>query len=270
MHNNLAVVSAILACASLTATGRAAKMETFDSAASAASHGWSAIGSGSDGQTAGWIGSNDAGGAAGEAQFDVRRGASVSYADSNLGVTVNGTGGFAITGKLNLVGLNGVPDLGNPPILGFFSSATEFLGIAFRGDFDDLGNDLAWGLRFSTTGDGLRIGDGGDATRKIGVNVARTFSLTYDPITGANGTITASISGAGSPIVHALSATNRSLLDSVAFNMAGLIKSATGANSNGINLRLDDLNYTGVPEPATCLILVIGLMLTCGKRWRAR
>ncbi len=244
---------------------QAAKLETFNSAASAAANGWTAVGNGVDGQAAGWIGTNSAGGAAGEAQFDVLRGGLVSYADSNLGLTVNGSGGFSMSGKLNLVGLVNTPDLGNPPVLGFFSSTTQFLGITFRGDFDDLGSDLAWGLRFSTTGDGIRINAGGDASRKIAVGVPRTFSLNYDPTVGAFGTITAEISGAGAPITHALSEGNRDLLNGVSFNMAGLIKSATGANANGVNLRLDDLEYTGVatiPEPmsVTLALLLVGTM----------
>lgn len=247
---------------------QAAKLESFNSAASAAANGWTAVGNGVDGQAAGWIETSSAGGAAGEAQFDVLRGGLVSYADGNLGLTVNGTGGFSMSGKLNLVGLVNTPDLGNPPVLGFFSSATQFVGITFRGDFDDLGSDLAWGLRFSTTGDGLRINDGGDASRKIGIGVPRTFSLNYDPMIGAFGTITAEISGAGAPITHALSEGNRDLLNGVSFNLAGLIKSATGANANGINLRLDDLEYTGVPaipEPTTIIMALI-LVVAAGAR----
>jgi hypothetical protein len=221
---------------------------------------------------AGWIGTSDAGGAAGEAQFDVRRGASVSYADSNLGLTINGNGGFSMSGKLNVAGLVGTPDLGNPPILGFFSSATQFVGIHFRGDFDDLGSDLAWGLRFATTGDGLRVNAGGDATRKITVGVPRTFSLSYEPGIGTFGTIHAEVSGAGAPIDHALSETNRDLLNGMAFNMAGLIKSATGPDANGINLRLDDLNYTGnaVPEPTTQFMAMFLLVAVAMFRFRVR
>jgi hypothetical protein len=260
-------VTAWVICSVLSIeSASAAKVETFDSAASAAAHGWSVVGTGLDGQTAGWIGSSDAGGSPGEAQFDVRRGASVLYADSNLGVTINGIGGFSMSGKLNLVGLVGTPDLGNPPILGFFTSPTQFLGIHLRGDFDDLGSDLAWGVRFATTGDGLRINAGGDATRKIGVGVPRTFLLSYDPSLGPFGTIHAEVSGAGAAIDSALSETNRDLLNGVALNLAGLIKSSTGANTNGINLRVDDLNYTGVavPEPATPLVamsLVVGVAI---------
>ena len=239
----------------------AAKFETFDSAVSASANGWTIIGTGVDGQTAGWIDSSSAGGVAGEAQFDARRGASLSYADSNLGVTINGNGGFSMSGKLNLVDLVGTPDLGNPPVLGFFSSTSQYLGIHFRGDFDDLGSDLAWGLRFETTGDGIRINSGGDATRKIAVGVPRTFLLSYDPSIGTYGTVHAEVSGAGAAIDSALSEGNRDLLNGMAFNLAGLIKSSTGANVNGVNLRLDDLNYTGVavPEPATFAITMLSL-----------
>ena len=243
------------------APAMAAKYESFDSAASSAAHGWSAVGNGVDDQTVGWSATNAAGGAVGEAQFSVKRGVQASYADGNLGLTLNGNGAFSMTGKLTVAALSGTPDTGNPPALGFFSSATEFIGITFRGDFDDLGNDLAWGLRFATTGDGLRIASGGDASRKLSLNVPRTFSLSYDPAAGAFGVVTAEVSGAGSPIVSALSEGNRDLLNGVAFSSAGLIKQAVGAAPNGMDLRLDDLTYTGnaIPEPTTLTISLLGL-----------
>jgi hypothetical protein len=177
-----------------------------------------------------------------------------------------------MNGKLNLVGLVGTPDLGNPPILGFFSSASQYLGIHFRGDFDDLGSDLAWGLRFETTGDGIRVNSGGDATRKIAVGVPRTFLLSYDPTIGSFGTIHAEVSGAGAAIDHALSEGNRDLLNGMSFNMAGLIKTATGTNVNSVNLRLDDLNYTGVPvpEPATQILALALLVGVATFRRQAR
>lgn len=250
----------------------AVKFEAFETAASAAAHGWAAVGNGLDSQIVGWSNSNDAGGAAGEAQVDVKRGALASYADSNLGMVINGSGGFSIAGKLNVVTLVEVPDLGNPPILGFFNSSSQYLGLMFRGDFDELGSDLSWGLRFSTTGDGIRISSGGDASRKIMLGTPHDFSLVYDPAVGSFGTLTVSVSGAGDPIVHALSETNRDLLNGAAFNMVGVIKSATGADANGINLRLDDLTYTGVPvpEPSSLVTGFIGLAALAAIVWRKR
>src|SRR3954471_24983419 len=100
MRKYLASVLAGLAWASFGSGALAAKTETFDSAGSAAAHGWIAVGSGLDGQTAGWINTSDAGGAPGEAQFDVRRGAQVSYADLSLGMIINGNGGFTMNGQL--------------------------------------------------------------------------------------------------------------------------------------------------------------------------
>lgn len=264
----------ILLATVLTSSASAIKTESFNSASSAAVHGWSAMGSGVSGQTAGWVGTDDAGGASGEAQFNVRRGSFLSYADSNLGMTINGSNGFTMSGNLNVAGLVGTPDLGFTPILGFFSSATEYLGIHFRGDFDELGSDVAWGLRFATTSDDIRVNSGGDTTREIVVGVPRMFSLSYDPLAGAFGTITAEVSGAGSPIVHSLSETNRDLLNGVSFNMAGMMKQGNSADSNGINIRFDDLTYTGVavvPEPSSA-VLMLGLLATgaLGRRFRAQ
>jgi len=232
-------------------SARADKTETFDSAASAAANGWTVTGSGDGGGIAGWIDTNDAGGAsAGEAQFDVNRGPTISYLDTNLGMVVNGntSGGFYITGDLNyLVGNGNTPDLGIPPYVGFSSSPTDFVGIYFRGDFDDLGTELAWGLRFVTTGDDLIINEGGDVSRIIATDVPRTFSLVYDPSDGDFGSITASISGAGDPIVRPLFLEERSVLDEVAYTQAGLLYPGVGLDIDHLmNIRFDDLTYTGV------------------------
>src|SRR5262245_5536465 len=82
-------------------SARADKFETFDSAESAAANGWVVSGSGSGGGTAGWAGTNLAGGAApGEAQFDPSRGPMMSYQDTNLGTTINGNAPFKFQGSL--------------------------------------------------------------------------------------------------------------------------------------------------------------------------
>lgn len=235
--------AAILSCA---LSALADKTQTFNSAASAAAAGWVASGSGVDGQTAGFIATNDAGGAAaGEAQFDVFRGAELSYLDTNLGLVINGTGGFSMTGKVNLTSVVNVPDLGFHPFIGFSSGPSDYLGIMFRGDPDDLGTEVSWGLRFENTGDGIRINSGGDFSRVMSVNTPRTFSMVFDPNAGTNGEITVSVSDAGNPIVHALSATNRFLLEQASYTRFGMLHQANGPNPNGQLLRFDDLTYTG-------------------------
>lgn len=223
------------------------KTESFNSAASAAANGWTVVGTGLDGQVAGWIDTMDAGGTGGEAQYDVRRGAELSYADTNLGLVVNGNGGFTMSGKINVVGHLGVPDTGFPSILGFFSTTQDYIGFFFRGDDADLGlTEAAWGLRFENTGDGIRIGSGGDFSRILTEDVPRTFSLVYDPAAGSFGSIVASISDAGNPITHFLSETNRTLLNEASFTKFGLMKRGNGANPNGLDIRIDDVTYTGV------------------------
>ena len=238
----------VAATATLASVAQADKTQTFDSAASAAAGGWVATGNGLDGQLAGFINENQAGGTPGEAQFSVFRGAELSYLDTNLGMVVNGNGGFSMTGKLNYVANTEVPDLGFHPILGFSSSPSDYIGIMFRGDVDDLQSDLAWGLRFENSGDGIRVNAGGDFTRIITQGVPRTFSLVYDPNDGSFGTITASVSGAGNAIVHSLSDTNRTLLSEAMYMRFGIIHHATAVDQgHGEELRFDDLTYTGVP-----------------------
>jgi hypothetical protein len=236
---------------SIAGVANADKAQTFDTAASAAAGGWVATGSGADTQVAEFINENLAGGVPGEAQFDVFRGAELSYLDTNLGLIVNGNGGFSMTGKMNYIGNTGAPDLGFHPILGFSSSPNDYLGIMFRGDIDDLQDGLSWGLRFENSGDGIRVNGGGDFSRVMAQNVPRTFSLVYDPNGGSFGTITASVSDAGNPIVHSLSETNRTLLNQAAYTRFGIMHHATAVDlGHGEKLRFDDLTYTGVQSTA--------------------
>ena len=175
------------------------------------------------------------------------RGAELSYLDTNLGIVVNGNGGFSMTGKLNYIGNTAVPDLGFHPILGFSSGPNDYLGIMFRGDEGDLQSDLSWGLRFETSTAEIRINSGGDFSRVLTQNVPRTFSLVYEPSAGNFGTITASVSGAGNPITHNLSETNRGLLNEAVYTRFGIMHHATEVDlGHGVQLRLDDVTYTGV------------------------
>jgi hypothetical protein len=247
MAKQIALISCTVIMVAIAGVANADKTQTFDTAASAAAGGWVASGSGVDNQVAGFINENLAGGAPGEAQFDVFRGAELSYLDTNLGVIVNGNGGFNMTGKLNYIGNTAIPDLGFHPILGFSSGPSDYIGIMFRGDVDDLLDGLAWGLRFENSGDGIRVNAGGDFSRVMAQNVPRTFSLVFDPTAGSFGTITASVSDAGNPIVHSLSETNRRLLSEAAYNRFGIFHHATGVDlGHGEKLRFDDLTYTGV------------------------
>lgn len=234
--------------------------ETFDTAGSAAANGWVAVGNGVDGQVVGWINDNQAGGTAGEGQFDVSRGGETSYADTSLGLTINGTtsGGFTMSGLLNVTAIGAGGDTGVPPILGFFSSPNDFLGIMFRNE-----GALNWGIRMVKTGDGIVLGDGGGPDRNLGLNTSRTFSLTFDPTVGANGTIMASVSGAGSSISYPLSAFQRFQLNSMSFDKFGLFKPGNAADPNEfVRLRIDNVSYTGVtvPEPsALTLVTLFGI-----------
>jgi hypothetical protein len=233
--------------------------ESFDSAASASANGWVAVGNGVDGQVVGWANDNLAGGVAGEGQFNVSRGAETRYADTTLGMTINGntSGGFTMSGLLNITAIGAGGDTGVPPILGFFSSPTDYLGIMFRNE-----GALNWGIRMVKTGDGIVLGDGGGPDRNLALNTSRTFSMTFDPTLGANGTITASVSDAGAPISFELSPFQRFQLNSMSFDNFGLFKQGNGADQNEfVRLRIDNVSYTGVgvPEPSTLtLVMLLG------------
>jgi hypothetical protein len=225
------------------------KTETFDSAASAMSHGWTATGSGGGGGTVGWINTNDSGGAgAGELQFDVNRGPELAYLDTNLGMTINGSMPFSMTGKLNYLGNanspNDNPDVGFPPILGFSTTVNDYVGIMFRSDEDVFPHQLAWGIRLeSDPAGGIQFNSGGDESRIMAPNVPRTFSLAYDPTEGSFGTIRASVSDAGGPVARFLTQGERNLLN---YTRAGIAKRGNAVGLDGFQLRLDDLTYTGM------------------------
>lgn len=260
-------VMMLTALGGFVSSASATKIENFDTAGSAAANGWVAVGNGVDGQVVGWVNDNQAGGVAGEAQYDVSRGGETSYADNNLGMTVNGTtsGGFTMSGLLNLVAIGAGGDTGFPPILGFFSSPTDYLGIMFRNE-----GALNWGVRFGTLADGIIAADGGGPDRNLDLNVSRTFSLTFDPSMGANGTILASVSGAGSSISLALDGSQRTMLNAVAFDKFGFVKPGNGASPDEfVHLRMDNVSYTGVaevPEPSTLMAVAMFGMVALGLR----
>jgi len=258
----------LLLMAGFVSSAGAAIIETFDSAASAAANGWVAVGNGVDGQVVGWIDSDDAGGVAGEAQYDASRGGETSYADTTLGLTINGTtsGGFTMSGLLNLLAIGDGGDTGAPPILGFFSGPSDYLGIMFRSE-----GALNWGVRGTNTDDGIYINAGGEPDRNLALNVSRTFSLTYDPSGGTDGTITASVSDAGDPIVINLDSGQRSVLDAAAYDKLGIQKPGNDADENSyVHLRLDNLSYTGVgaevPEPSSLVAVAMFGMVALGLR----
>jgi hypothetical protein len=254
IRNRFCAFTLALMVSLASATAKGDKTETFDSAASAAAHGWTATGSGVDAQIAGWIETNDAGGAApGEAQYDVARGAELGYFDANIGMTVGAGTAFSATGKLNYFGKGaGVPDTGFPPILGFFGSSGEFVGIFFRGDEADLGDDLSWGLRWRTdeAGDDLRASLGGDFSRILTQGQSYDFSLAYDPTEGAFGSITASVAGAGGEIKYFISEGRSPSMTATALDKFGFIKIGNAPDpDHAIQLRMDDVTYTGVASP---------------------
>lgn len=232
----------------------AVKSENFNSAASAAANGWVAVGNGVDGQAVGWIDSNEAGGVAGEAQYDVSRGGETSYADNNLGMVINGNGAFQMSGKLDLKGfVSG--DTGFPPVLGFFSSPRDYVGIFFRAEAG-----INWGLRFETQFSGIIEGQGGGPTHHLNVGTPYDFTLSYDPNEGAFGTIRANVIGAGPEIVYALAEGHRDTLNLRAFNKAGFFKRGNGFEPESLQLRADNLTYTGVsvvPEPSTLMLAML-------------
>jgi hypothetical protein len=232
---------------------RAVKTEAFDTAASAAANGWSIVGSGAGGGTAGWVGTSAAGGAAaGEAQFDPNRGPEISYLDTNLGMTINGSAPWSFAGKLAWLGDGDFSDAdtGIPPVVGFSSDANNFIGFILRAD----GHYPAWGLRYLKNG-AIVYGAGGDENRLLPFGTPTTFSMGYDPNEGNFGTLRVSFGlnffGVVPPdIVWTLTSEQRSSLEAEAYTRAGFFKPTTDVGDSGLELRFDDLTYTGLGASA--------------------
>jgi hypothetical protein len=227
---------------------RADKTETFDSAESAAANGWSVSGSGGGGGAAGWIGTNNAGGAApGEAQFDPSRGPFLSYQDTNLGTTINGNSPFKFQGTLKWIG-NGDyadADTGTPPTIGFSDADGAFIGLVLRAD----GNYPSWQSRYSRAGTVVVIGGGTD-TQLLPFGTATQFSMNYNPGEGEFGVMRFNFSlnyfGVVPPeVVWTLDAAQRESLNGAAFDRAGFFKLTNASDNSGMELRFDDLTYTG-------------------------
>jgi hypothetical protein len=253
-------VMLLMALCGFVSSASATKVENFDTAESAAANGWVAAGNGVDGQAVGWVNSNEAGGVPGEAQYDVSRGGATSYADNNLGMVINGNGGFQMSGKLDLKGfVSG--DTGFPPNLGFFSSSQDYVAIIFRAEAG-----INWGLRFETLFTGIVNGLGGDPSHHLNVGTPYDFTLSYDPNEGAFGTIRANVVGAGSELVYALPEAHRTTLNARAFNKAGFFKRGNAFEPESLQLRADNLTYTGVPEPSSLALLVLFGAVTFGLR----
>ncbi len=245
--------------------------ETFDTAASAAANGWVVVGSGVDNNVAGWINTNDAGGVAGEAQADFRRSTGdVYYADTNLGLSVSGNAGFTFSGKMDILSIIGTPDFGNHARMTYFSASDlgDRLGIVFT---DDGFGVLRWGIVLDVDGNFTwASGFVGTTINNAGTNVDRTFSFTYDPTIG-NGQITASVSGAGGPVIRNLTAGERTQLNGLSLDAFGFFKpTASGTQDIGANFRFDDVTYThvAVPEPSSIVMAfaAIGSVMYCAMR----
>jgi hypothetical protein len=234
-------------------SARADKFETFDSAESAAANGWSASGSGGGGGTAGWVGTNLAGGAApGEAQFDPNRGPALSYLDTNLGMTINGSIPWNFSGTIAWIG-NGDfqdADTGTAPVIGFSSDDNNYVGFVLRAD----GTYPSWQVRYVKGGE-IQFVEGGNDNHLLPFETPTTFSMGYNPNEGEFGTLKVSFSlnffGQVPPeIVWALNAEQRLSLEAEAYTRAGFFKVGNGIDNSGMELRLDDLTYTGVGASA--------------------
>jgi hypothetical protein len=250
--------------------------ETFDSAASATANGWVATGDATNGQVAGWSGTNDAGGSLGEGRAQLTKGwpSRDGYRDMTLGGAFTVNDALSFTGKLDYFMSNGDAE---QVVLGYSSTTRD--SVAAVGFVKNATSGLYhWGV-FLTSPNGaatqLDVFSGFDVSRVVAANTDRTVSFAYDPAANSGlGSVTASVSGAGAPITVNLASFQRSDLSDATYDAFGMNRVPLGlvaSASNQADFRFDDMTYTVVPEPATAaLTLLGGLALARARRRRQR
>ena len=92
-----------------------------------------------------------------------------------------------------------------------------------------------------------------------GINESRDWSYLYDPNDSSYGSLTVSISGSGGNTATVfLSNYQRNSIGTL--NTFGLSEKADNAFPEQCEFYIDNVNYSGVPEPATMLLLGTGLV----------
>jgi uncharacterized repeat protein (TIGR02543 family) len=250
--NRRALVLSITASLALVGVLQASTVtETFDSAESATTNGWTGVGNTTNNNNYGWSNTNDAGDAAGEAGGIFARSAGIRYyADTNGGtLTRNNT--LTMSGKFVL--LNDNFD-GNFRI-GFFNTAdvpNNFVGIEFSEPTPTVADPFRG---FAAVG-----GTGGASTDTIPLtpDTPLTFNLTFTPAIAADGsgTLTGTV---GETAVNVAVAAG-----SGSFNAFGLVSGGfSNQNQKTAGCYFDDLTYTAA-TPTTYTITYDGNGNTSG------
>jgi autotransporter-associated beta strand protein len=224
--------------------------ETFDSAESATTNGWTGVGNTTTNNNYGWSNTNDAGDAAGEAGgIFARTTALAYYADTNGG-TLSRTAPLVMSGNFSL--LNDTFD--GTFKLGFFNTqaiATNFIGINIS---EPSGASIDPFRGYAAVEGVGGASTPGASPILLAQDTPLTFNLTWTPSNAADGsgTLTGTIGGTdiGTIVVGPGSGT---------FNAFGLVSGGLGNSSAAktAGCYFDDLTYTAA-TPTTYTITYDG------------
>lgn len=249
------------------------KTETFDSAASTASHGWTIVNP-SGTQQVGVINASQAGGPAGEAQFRVFRSGTTYFADTSILRPIDFDQTFEATGEFFV---DSASETGNGRYIAFFDKdgVGDPAGSVFAGIFvhDEgstavrlfTGNGVVWGTS---------IAAGNNVS--LSANTPYDFAMTFDPTGGVNGlgrlsAVFTRDGAAGLVSYLDLNAALRANLAGDLLDSFGLLKLSAGATSALSDLRLDNVTYTApVPEPSGLVLLAVASLCALGAVRRKR
>lgn len=250
-----------------TASALPMRTENFDTDPA-----WTVVGSGVNGNDFGYqSGSNNAGGDVGEGGGRFTRSTfETYYADTNIDGVLSLDEPLQASGKLDATSFQ-KPDFGTGLTIGHFDTpGNARVGITFTDNSTGFGGQLFWHATVALD-DATIVGSG--QVVPFTTNVDRTWSYTWEPSAGVNGggllTATLSGPGGGTQLVD-LTPSERTMVSPMgAFGIRsnGAINAAPGER---LDLFIDDLSYTVVPEPSTLALLAIGIVAFAVRRWRSR